>query len=228
MKAELVTLTQAVGKLALVAKSPEDVMVYLARVSNPSNQANLETGAKLLQYCIKSKHWSVFETVYLGFEIETSRAIAAQLLRHNSLRFQEFSQRYAAVTSQAQPVELRYKGDSNRQGSLAPSEGQLSTHKLLTDYVNEQIASAMDAYTSLLDAGVAPESARFVLPLATTTTLYATGSVRSWIHYLDQRCDAHAQKEHRELAELIKSQFCAHFPVVAEACGWLPNLTNVP
>lgn len=223
MKAELVTLTQAVGKLALVATSPEDVMVYLARVSNPSNQANLESGPKLLRYCIKQKHWSVFETVYLGFEIETSRAIAAQLLRHNSLRFQEFSQRYAAVENTGnatQPIELRYKGDTNRQSSLEPNDSQAATHRLLTEYVGDHVSAALEVYAYLLEAGVAPESARFVLPLATTTTLYATGSVRSWIHYLDQRCDDHAQKEHRDLANLIKDQFCAHFPVLAEACGW--------
>ena len=139
------------------------------------------------------------------------------------MRFQEFSQRYAAVESNKnamQEINLRYKGDSNRQGSLEPTADQTEKHLRLSKKVEELVFYMLGAYDALLHEGVAPESARFVLPLATTTTLYATGSVRSWIHYLEQRCDPHAQKEHRDLANLIQAQFCAHFPVVAEACGW--------
>lgn len=207
-------MTQPVGKLAGVCSTPEELLVYIARVSNPTNQANLDTYPKLLRYCIEHKHWSVFETVNITVEIETSRAIATQILRHRSFTFQEFSQRYATVTKLHQALTLRMKGDTNRQGSLedAPDHAQRIADKA--------ILQAEAAYAELLNEGVAPESARFVLPLSTTTTLYMTGNVRSWIFYLEQRTSSHAQKEHRELAELIQQQLVTHFPVLAEALNW--------
>ncbi|MBN8246230.1 MAG: FAD-dependent thymidylate synthase [Verrucomicrobia bacterium] len=186
----------------------EELIVYCARVSNPSNQLNLDTGHKLLHYCIRHGHWSVFETVSMTVEIQTSRAIAAQILRHRSFSFQEFSQRYAVAAGGSEPIELRWKGGTNRQGS-----GGLSQDPEADALVAESIAKAEETYAALIDAGVAPECARFVLPLATKTTLYMTGSVRSWIHYLQQRLSLHAQKEHRSVAQVIGSIFADQFPI---------------
>lgn len=185
----------------------EQLIVYCARVSNPNNQLNMETGERLLKYCIRHGHWSVFETVSMTVEIQTSRAIAAQILRHRSFSFQEFSQRYAVAIGGSEPIELRFKGSTNRQGSAGISEDPEANA-----LVAESIAMAEGAYAALINAGVAPECARFVLPLATKTTLYMTGSVRSWIHYLGQRLSAHAQKEHRMVAVAIASIFSEQFP----------------
>jgi len=215
MKAELVGITQPLGKLASVCLTPEDILVYIARVSNPQNQENVGTGSKLLKYCLDKQHWSVFEGVSATFEIETSRAIAAQILRHRSFTFQEFSQRYAAVTSPSQPIELRVKGSTNRQGSLDTTASAYAYTRM-----DEAVKLSEKVYQELLDEGVAPESARFVLPLATSTTLYMTGSLRSWITYFAQRCDAHAQKEHRLLALLMREQLAVHFPTLSEALSW--------
>jgi thymidylate synthase (FAD) len=193
-------------------QTAEDLMVYCARVSNPSNQLNTATGASLLAYCIKHGHWSVFETASMTIEITTSRAIAAQILRHRSFSFQEFSQRYSEAPG-VEPVELRRQAEKNRQSSseMMPKRG-------FADLVFRQaIARAEKAYQELLDEGVARECARMVLPLATTTTLYMTGSVRSWIHYLAQRLDEHTQKEHRLIAEQVQAIFAAQFPVVSQA-----------
>jgi thymidylate synthase (FAD) len=215
MKAQLVAITQPLGQLAEVCKTSEDILVYIARVSNPQNQANVETGAKLLRYCLERSHWSVFEGVTATFELQTSRAIAAQILRHRSFTFQEFSQRYAAVTGGHEPIELRMKGDTNRQGSLGVAD------PVLQEIAEDAVLFCERTYGKLLEMGVAPESARFVLPLATTTTLYMTGSLRSWITYFMQRCDAHAQKEHRLLALEMRTQLAEQLPVLAEALGWL-------
>jgi thymidylate synthase (FAD) len=220
MKAQLVAITQPLGQLAEVCKTPEDILVYIARVSNPQNQANVETGAKLLRYCLEHSHWSVFEGVSATFELQTSRAIAAQILRHRSFTFQEFSQRYAAVTSGHEPIELRMKGSSNRQGSVGVASEDV---QIVAELALEK---AEQAYYELLGYGVAPESARFVLPLATTTTLYMTGSLRSWITYFMQRCDAHAQKEHRLLALEMRAQLAEQLPVLAEALHWLGETTS--
>ena len=189
----------------------EQLIVYCARVSNPNNQLNLATGERLLKYCIRHGHWSVFETVSMTVEIQTSRAIAAQILRHRSFSFQEFSQRYAVATGGSEPIELRWKAGTNRQGS-----GEVVEVPDMPEFhavVRESIAKAEETYAALIEIGIAPECARFVLPLATKTTLYMTGSVRSWIHYLGQRLSLHAQKEHRLVAEVIGSIFAAQFPV---------------
>jgi thymidylate synthase (FAD) len=191
--------------------TPEDLMVYCARVSNPSNQLNTATGAKLLAYCIEHGHWSVFETASMTVEITTSRAIAAQILRHRSFTFQEFSQRYAEA-SDFEPVELRGQAKTNRQSS-----SELIDNEKLTNEVREYINDAIDNYEYLLEKGVARECARMILPLCTQTTLYMTGSVRSWIHYFQQRLSEHTQKEHREVAQAIERIFCVHFPVVSKA-----------
>lgn len=209
MSVKLVSVSQPVVDGIQTA---EDLMVYCARVSNPSNQLNTATGASLLAYCIRHGHWSVFETASMTVEITTSRAIAAQILRHKSFSFQEFSQRYSEAPSVEQ-VELRQQAEKNRQSSteVMPKRGFAAM------VMRQALASAQKAYQDLLEQGVARECARMVLPLATTTTLYMTGSVRSWIHYLAQRLDEHTQKEHRIIAEQVQSIFAAQFPVVNQA-----------
>ena len=191
--------------------TPEELIVYCARVSNPSNQNNVETGEKLLRYCIKMGHWSVFETASLTCEVETSRAIAAQILRHRSFTFAEFSQRYSVAT-EFELVELRSQDTKNRQGSGEVVDPLIEAEGIdASSLVAIEIAACGDVYKRLIAAGVSKETARMVLPLCTRTTLYITGSVRSWIHYFEQRCSPHAQKEHRLLAEEIRD---THFKLV--------------
>lgn len=189
----------------------EALIVYAARVSNPSNQDNYETGDRLLRYCIRHGHWSVFETASMTVEITTSRAIAAQLLRHRSFTFQEFSQRYAEAT-EFEPVELRKQAESNRQSS-----SERLGDAALQMRVERTVVALQEAYEDLLDAGVARECARMILPLCTQTTLYMTGSVRSWIHYLEQRLSEHTQLEHRQVAQEIERIFAAEFPTIHNA-----------
>lgn len=208
MSVKLVSISQPVVDGLQTA---EDLMVYCARVSNPSNQLNTATGASLLAYCIRHGHWSVFETASMTVEITTSRAIAAQILRHRSFSFQEFSQRYSEAPG-IEPVELRRQADKNRQSS-SETMPMGYTQLILCDAFH----SAQVFYNALLKAGVARECARMVLPLATTTTLYMTGSVRSWIHYMAQRLNEHTQKEHRLIAEQVQTIFAAQFPVVSQA-----------
>jgi thymidylate synthase (FAD) len=190
----------------------EELIVHNARVSNPNNQLNVETGAKLLKYCIKNAHWSIFEQVDLTLEIKTSRAIAAQILRHNSFRFQEFSQRYSVATEK-EPIEWRLQGKTNRQVGDQSIELPLD----LAEMVESLQDSSFEIYEKLVDFGVAKESARFVLPLNTSTTLYMKGSVRSWIHYFLVRCLEHTQKEHRDIALEAREVFKTFFPVTSEA-----------
>ena len=191
----------------LSALKPEEFVVYIARVSNPSNQLNIGTGAKLLRYLITHKHWSPFEHVSCTFEIKTSRAIAAQILRHRSFTFQEFSQRYAPVTD-LEPIEWRKQGKTNRQVGDEPI--QLPEHIQVT--VNNLQALIKGTYDTLINAGIAKECARMILPLNTATTIYMTGSLRSWIHYLELRCDEATQKEHRDIALSIKKDLEVYFP----------------
>lgn len=199
--------------------SAEDLMVFCARVSSPQNQPNLDTGERLLRYCIRNSHWSVFETASMTVEITTSRAISAQIIRHRSFAFQEFSQRYSEIDLYEQP-ELRGKHkDGNRQGSsedigYACIPGTAYT---AAEAARWSVKMAFAKYKELLSAGVAPECARMILPMCTQTRLYMTGSVRSWIHYLKTRLDAHAQKEHRQVAEAILEIFAAEFPVTYRA-----------
>jgi thymidylate synthase (FAD) len=209
MSVKLVSISQPVVEGLTTA---EDLMVYCARVSNPSNQLNTATGAKLLAYCIQHGHWSVFETASMTVEITTSRAIAAQILRHRSFSFQEFSQRYSEAPG-IEDVELRQQAEKNRQSS-----SEIIPKRSYADLLFRQaIGFAEKTYKELLEAGVARECARMILPLATSTTLYMTGSVRSWIHYLAQRLDQHTQKEHRLIAEQVQVIFAAQFPVVSQA-----------
>ena len=208
---ELVKWTED-GPTATV--SPEELIVYIARVSNPDNQMNMETAPKLINYLIKHKHWSPFEFVDVTVEIVTRRSIAAQILRHKSFSFQEFSQRYSTAT-EIQRIELRKQGKSNRQ----------SSEDIITDFalerdIEQHIANSKMLYDKLIKNGVSRETARDVLPLATETTMYMKGSVRSWIHYLELRCSPDTQKEHREIAEDIKSIFINQFPNISEALNW--------
>lgn len=226
MKVTLVAVTQptVVDPKDGSILSAEELITYAARVSSPQNQHNIETAPKLLGFCIRKKHWSVFEQASMTVEIETSLAIATQILRHRSFTFQMFSQRYAAADNLGddlfEPVELRGKHkDGNRQGS-SENIGSLGVEHAaytLDERLESLIGDAKDAYKILLANGVAPECARMVLPQCTRTRLYMTGCVRSWIHYLDQRLDNHAQKEHREVAREIKKIFDAEFPNIAKA-----------
>ena len=208
-------------KLVTVTPKAEETMGYVARVSNPKNQDNPKV-AGLLSYCIKHGHWSVFEQAHMTVEIETTRGLAAQILRHRSFTYQEFSQRYAdsSMLSKVIPMpELRRQDDKNRQNSiddLDPFVVQDFELKMQRHFVD-----GMKLYKDMLDAGVAKECARFVLPLATPTKLYMTGSVRSWIHYINLRSAHGTQKEHMQIAENCRSIFNEQFPIVAEALGWL-------
>lgn len=198
-------------------KTAEALIVYTARVSNPSNQDNIGTGAKLLKYCIEHGHWSVFETASMTVEVATTRAIAAQLLRHRSFTFQEFSQRYADVQTLGRPTVpgVRLQDPKNRQSSLASEDLDLNDWWLAE--AGRVMDDAQALYEAALEKGVAKEVARFVLPLATPTRLYMTGSVRSWIHYLAARLDPSTQQEHRQVAIDIAEIFREEFPVVSEA-----------
>ena len=208
-------------KLVTVTPQAEETMGYVARVSNPKNQDNPKV-AGLLSYCIKHGHWSVFEQAHLTVEIETTRGLAAQILRHRSFTYQEFSQRYAdsSMLSKVIPLpELRRQDDKNRQNSiddLDPFVVQDFDLKMQRHFVD-----GMKLYKDMLDAGVAKECARFVLPLATPTKLYMTGSVRSWIHYINLRSAHGTQKEHMQIAENCRAIFNEQFPIVAEALEWL-------
>jgi thymidylate synthase (FAD) len=199
--------------------SAEDLIVYIARVSNPENQLNKKTASRLIKYLIEHKHWSPFEMVDITFEIKTSRAIATQIVRHRSFCFQEFSQRYSVVNDY-EPVELRLQGDKNRQvgEELIPVTSQ--QHSILVNLIRETTKSAEHCYEVLLRNNVAKEVARMVLPLTTQTTLYMKGSLRSWIHYVNLRGGPETQKEHRYIAERVQETLVPLFPNVSIALGW--------
>ncbi len=210
-------------KLVTVTPEAEKTMGYVARVSNPNNQDNPKV-AGLLKYCIKHNHWSVFEQAHMTVEIETTRGLAAQILRHRSFTYQEFSQRYADSSLLGDTIPLpalRRQDHKNRQNStddLDPFAVQDFELKM-----QKHFADGMKIYKEMLDAGVAKECARFVLPLATPTKLYMTGSVRSWMHYIELRSSHGTQREHMQIAELCRQQFICEFPIIADALGWCPN-----
>lgn len=216
MKVELISITKPVKK-DIEHFTPEEVLSYVARVSNPSNQMNNETSSKLLGYCIKHAHWSVFEHVNMTVEIQTSRAIAAQILRHRSFVFQEFSQRYAeAVNVESYPA--RRQDNKNRQNSIDDMDEDV---KKWFQFAQEDMANvSMNLYKQALAKGIAKEQARFLLPLSTSTTLYMTGNVRNWIHYVDLRTKNGTQLEHKEIADAIKVIFSEQFPSISQALGW--------
>ena len=208
-------------KLVSVTPDAEQTMAYVARVSNPSNQEN-PNYAKLLAYCIKHNHWSVFEQSFMTLEIETTRGISAQILRHRSFTYQEFSQRYAdsSLLSDYIPVpELRRQDTKNRQNSI-DDIGEYEKLQL-QGKIQEHFAESMRLYKELLKHDVAKECARFVLPLATPTRIYMSGSCRSWIHYIQLREKNGTQKEHMDIALACKDVFKEQFPAVAEALEWV-------
>ena len=206
-------------KLVTITPDAEKMMAYIARVSNPSNQEN-EKYAGLLKYCIKHNHWSVFEQATMTLEIETTRAIAAQILRHRSFTFQEFSQRYAdsQLLETIELPELRRQDSKNRQNSIDDLDPKVV--EKLDKQMNTLFSSAFALYNQMLEEGVAKECARMVLPLCTPTKLYMTGSCRSWIHYINLRSAHGTQKEHMEIARNCACIFAGQFPAVAEALGW--------
>ena len=208
-------------KVNLITVTPdaEKHIAYCARVSNPKNQDN-ESIAGLLKYCIKHQHWSIFEQACMSLQIETTRGLAAQILRHRSFTYQEFSQRYAESTAlgDIELPELRRQDDKNRQNSIDDLDPKVVDK--LNRQMNTLFSSAYSLYNQMLEAGVAKECARFVLPLATPTKLYMSGTVRSWLHYIELRTGHGTQKEHMEIANECKSIFSEQFPTIASAM-WL-------
>ena len=213
-------MTINTAKLISVTPDAEKHMAFCARVSNPKNQEN-ENFSGLLKYCVKHQHWSIFEQAYMTLELTTTRGIAAQVLRHRSFTYQEFSQRYADSSLLVDKIplpELRRQDEKNRQNSiddLDPFDVQNLELQMQTLF-----DSSMALYKQMLGRGVAKECARFVLPLATPTRIYMTGSVRSWIHYIDLRSANGTQKEHMDIALGAKKIFIEQFPSVAEALEW--------
>ena len=207
-------------KLISVTPDAEKTMAYIARVSNPNNQEN-PNFAGLLRYCIKHRHWSVFEQATMTLEIETTRGLSPQILRHVSFRYQEFSQRYAdsSLLDEKIPLfDLRRQDTKNRQNSVDDIDE--FTKQEFEIKIRRHFDEGMKLYKEMLDASIAKECARFVLPLATPTRMYMTGSVRSWIHYIDLRSANGTQKEHMEIAEACKKIFVEQFPTCAEALEW--------
>lgn len=194
--------------------SPSEFIAYIARVSNPANQNNHETSPKLLKYLIKHKHWSPFEHASLTFEIITSRAIAAQILRHRSFQFQEFSQRYSTANEVIE-YKARRQDVKNRQNSIDDMSAE--DHSWFSQAQKEVSDKSMKLYKEALEKGVAKEQARMLFPLSTKTTLYMTGSIRSWLHYIEVRTDPTTQKEHRDIALAIKDSISQEFPDLGSA-----------
>ena len=217
-------------KVCLVSVTPdaEKTIGYIARVSNPANQNNPKV-AGLLKYCIQHGHWSVFEQATMTLQIETTRGLAAQILRHRSFCFQEFSQRYADSSLLGETIslpELRLQDHKNRQNSIDAIDPFLKQkYEILMQQYFEQ---GMKLYQEMLEDDIAKECARFVLPLAVGTKLYMTGNLRSWIHYINLRTANGTQKEHMEIAELCKRHFVCQFPTVSEALGWCDSTCDCP
>lgn len=207
-------------KLISVTPDAEKLMAYCARVSNPSNQDN-DHYSKLLAYCIKHQHWSIFEQAFLTVEINTTRGIAAQILRHRSFTFQEFSQRYADTTLLAEDIplfELRRQDNKNRQNSIDDISDEIKSKWGMK--IREHFSKAKAIYDGMIADGIAKECARFVLPLATPTRIYMSGSVRSFIHWIELRSSNGTQKEHILIANEAKEIFKQQLPITSEALGW--------
>ena len=215
-------------KVCLVSVTPdaEKTIGYIARVSNPKNQENPNV-AKLLGYCIEHGHWSVFEQAHMTLEINTTRGLAAQILRHRSFTFQEFSQRYAnteLLATTIEPPALRRQDKKNRQNSIDDLDEKQTT--FLQKKISRYFAEGVDLYDELIREGIAKECARFVLPLATPTRLYMTGSARSWMHYINLRSANGTQKEHMDIANLCQRHFICNFPTISKALGWCETATQ--
>ena len=204
-------------QLTWTTPNAEELIVKMARVSAPKNQDNMDTAPRLLRYLIKYKHWSPFEMSNMCVEIETTRAISPQILRHRSFSFQEFSQRYADTSElgSAAIPHLRRQDYKNRQNSI----DDLSPDAISGYYrrISKLYEDAEHLYREMVSSGIAKECARSVLPLSTQTRLFMNGTIRSWIHYLQLRCHESTQLEHREIAETIKGIFCKELPIIGEA-----------
>jgi len=208
-------------KLISVTPDAEKTMSYCARVSNPNNQDN-DNYAKLLKYCIDHQHWSIFEQAFMTLEIETTRGIAAQILRHRSFTFQEFSQRYADTSLLSNDIrlfELRRQDNKNRQNSIDDIDDIIKMKYNVL--IREHFAKAKALYDNMIKDGIAKECARFVLPLATPTKLYMSGSIRNWIHYIQLRSSNGTQKEHMIIANECKDIFIQQFPTISQALTWI-------
>jgi thymidylate synthase (FAD) len=206
-------------KLISATPNAEETITYCARVSSPQNQKNLETAPKLLAYCIKNKHWSIFEMANMCVEINTTRSISAQFIRHKSISVQEFSQRYADVTQLGtlSMPHLRRQDAKNRQNSI----DDLTTETIQKYYrrISSLFEETEHLYQEMISDGIAKECAREVLPLATPTRIYANANLRSWITYIALREKNGTQLEHQSIAKSIKTIFSNQFPVIAEALG---------
>lgn len=213
--------SQPLVKLVSITPKAEETIAYCARVSNPNNQENHETMERLLGYCIRHGHWSVFEMANLVMEINTTRAISPQILRHRSFTFQEFSQRYASTLEGLgglYPPHLRKQDPKNRQNSTDDLKSEDT--KLFYRRIAQHFAEAEDLYMEMVSSGVAKECAREVLPLAAPTRLYMNGTIRSWIHYIELRSTAGTQLEHRQIAEAARSIFSEQLPIISRALLW--------
>ena len=208
-------MTLHTAKLVSITPDAEKLVAYCARVSNPANQDNHETAPRLLKYLIKHRHWSPFEMANMVVEIKTNRGIAAQILRHRSFSFQEFSQRYAAVQSFPQLPKLRRQDVKNRQNSI--DDVDEDTKWYLENEINELYDKSVGLYEKMLEMGIAKECAREVLPIGSETTLYMNGTLRSWLHYIDLRAAPETQLEHRMIAESVKALIQDHCPNIYEA-----------
>lgn len=204
-------------KLVSITPDAEATMGYIARVSNPANQNNPNV-AGLLSYCLRHGHWSVFEQATMTLEIKTTRAISAQILRHRSFTFQEFSQRYAEV-ERAEVPELRRQDTTNRQNSIDDLDDWVL--EAYDDRIKNLFDDVYNLYEGMLQAGIAKECARMILPMCSPTTIYMTGNIRSWINYINLRAANGTQKEHMEVAELAKQVFTEQLPIVSKALGWV-------
>ena len=213
-------ITPTIARCVSITPDAEKTIAYIARVSNPSNQANKEC-AKLIEYCLKNNHWSIFEHGFMTLEINTNLAVATQILRHRSFTFQQFSQRYADATALTESIplpELRTQDHKNRQNSIDDLSPEQITfwHTKISDLFSQ----TTKLYNEMLAAGIAKECARFILPQHTTTRIYMSGSVRSWIHYIELRSAHGTQKEHMDVANDCKRIFVEQFPIIAKALEW--------
>ena len=208
-------------KLVTRTEKAEELLVYMARVSNPTNQSTNLNNERLINYLIKHRHWSPFEMVHLVLEINTTRSVAAQCLRHRSFSFQEFSQRYADVKELGYPQvpHLRRQDTKNRQNSIDDLDPQKT--QIFYRRINQLFEESQDLYREMVSSGVAKETARDVLPLATKTRLYMSGTLRSWIHYIDLRSQNGTQMEHMVIAQQAKEIFCKELPTIGKALTWL-------
>lgn len=208
------------ASLLWITPEPEKIIEYCARVSSPGNQEKMDTGelapGRLLRYCAEHGHWSVFDMASACVSIHTTRDISAQIIRHRSFTFQEFSTRYAAVTDEIEAPELRRQGETNRQSSIYDETAAVAFQEDVADH----IAAARDLYRRMIERGIARECARRILPLCTPTRMYMAGTIRSWIHYFEVRCKETTQPEHRDVALKCRKILARHLPVISEAFGW--------